>query len=384
LHRATKPAVYAEPISYADVQAIVRDSRRFPTPVNPVGSMMSVSSTFVNDGGTMVCLRKLDEMIGLVRVQAGCRLKKLNMWLQAHGLEVPFQAEIGESSVGSVTAGDTKESSIDGPGYFSAHVVAVTYVDENGALRTLSDLADGAAFYEFKCSFGLLGIIVECLVETRPATLCRSDVSVEGFATPAELVAALLTKRSQCDVLLAIVFLHELVSFFDQRFKADPGSTTPPESQPECDAFRLAKRLGIQHGFDGVEVPQPKGLVYSRADFANEYWRPSANERRLDFQYYEHDISQIERVITEAYAFTKSFQERTGYVPGGFAIYFVKRLAKEKKPYGLYSSGPGVSFSFDPICSNPAEPLWHSFRANIMNLPFTSWGPTPRRSRRNG
>jgi hypothetical protein len=180
LHRSTKPAVYAEPISYADVQAIVRDSARFPTPVNPVGSMMSVSSAFVNDGGTMVCLRKLDEVIGierdatgreLVRMQAGCRLKKLNMWLQAHGLEVPFQAEIGEASVGSVTAGDTKESSIDGPGYFSAHVVAVTFVDENGTLRTLSDLADGAAFYEFKCSFGLSGIIVECLVETRPATL---------------------------------------------------------------------------------------------------------------------------------------------------------------------------------------------------------------------
>jgi FAD binding domain len=377
LHRSTKPAVYAEPISYADVQAIVRDSARFPTPVNPVGSMLSVSSTFMNDGGTMVCLRKLDEMIGIerdatgrevVRVQAGCRLKKLNMWLQAHGLEVPFQAEIGEASVGSVAAGDTKESSIDGPGYFSAHVVAVTYVDENGALRTLSDLADGAAFYEFKCSFGLSGIIVECLVETRPATLCRSDVSVEAFTSPADLAAALLAKRSQCDALLAIVFLHQLVSFFDQRFKAGPGTTTPPESQPECDAFRLAKRLGIQHGFDGVEVPQPKGLVYSRADFVNEYWRPSTNERRLDFQYYEHDISQIERVITEAYAFTKSFQERTGYVPGGFATYFVKRLAKEKKPYGLYSSGPGVSFSFDPICSNPGEPLWQQFSREYNEL----------------
>ena len=184
----------------------------------------------------------------------------------------------------------------------------------------------------------------------------------------------LLTKRAQCDALLAIVFLHQLVSFFDQRFKAGPGIYTPPESQPECEAFRLAKRLGIQHGFDGVEVPQPKGLVYSRADFVNEYWRPSANERRLDFQYYEHDISQIERVVTEAYAFTKSFQERTGFVPGGFATYFVQRLAKEKKPYGLYSSGPGVSFSFDPICSNPAEPLWQQFSREYNDLAIRKLG----------
>ncbi|MBP6058904.1 MAG: hypothetical protein KA524_10930 [Nitrosomonas sp.] len=38
LSRSTQPAVYVEPISYADVQAIVRDIKQFPTPVHPVGS----------------------------------------------------------------------------------------------------------------------------------------------------------------------------------------------------------------------------------------------------------------------------------------------------------------------------------------------------------
>lgn len=119
-------------MSYADVQGIVRDEQHFPTPVHPVGAMLSVSATFMNDGGTLVCLRKLDEVLGVerdakgrevVRVQAGCRLKKLNLWLQTHGLEVGFQAEIGEATVGSVAVGDTKDSSLDAPGYFSAHVV---------------------------------------------------------------------------------------------------------------------------------------------------------------------------------------------------------------------------------------------------------------------
>src|SRR5882762_3177624 len=108
LSRATKPAVYVEPLSYADVQAVVRSADQFPTPVNPVGSMASVTPTLVNDGGTLLCTRKLDEVLGLerdeggrqvVRVQAGCRLKKLNMWLQARGVEAPFQAEIGEATV---------------------------------------------------------------------------------------------------------------------------------------------------------------------------------------------------------------------------------------------------------------------------------------------
>ena len=383
LSRTTKPAVYVEPISYADVQAVVRDSNRFPTPVNPVGSLLSVTSTFVNDGGTMLCTRKLDEIVGLehdavgrqiVRVQAGCRLKKLNMWLQARGVEIPFQAEIGESTVGSVAVGDTKESSLDGPGYFSAHVVGLTYVDDKGELQTLSDTKDGVAFYELKCSFGLSGIVVECQIEVRPATLCRSDISVVASNSPEALAAGLIRMREESNALLAIVFLHQLASFCDQRYKAGLGSTTPLASQPACDDFRVAKRLAIQRGFDGVEVPQPKGIVYSRHDFVNEYWRPSVDERRLDFQYYEHDSSEFERVIVESYKFTKAFQEATGFAPKGWATYFVNRLETEKKPFGLYSAGPGVSFSFDPLCSNPTDPLWQRFAQEYNKLAIHTLG----------
>ena len=384
LSRTTTPAVYVEPISYADVQAVVSDVKRFPTPVHPVGSLLSVTSTIVNDGGTMLCTRKLDEIIGLeqddagrrvVRVQAGCRLKKLNMWLQARGVEIPFQAEIGEATVGSVAVGDTKESSLDAPGYFSAHVIALTYVDDKGGLCTLSDHKDGAAFHEFKCSFGLSGIVVECQLEVRPSTLCRSDVSLVAFDSPENLAAGLIGMREESDALFAIVVLHQLASFCDQRHKAGLGLTTPASSQPACDEFRVAKRLTIQHGFDGVELPpQPKGLVYSRPDFVNEYWRPSASERRLDFQYYEHDLTQIHGVIVESFKFTKAFEKATGFAPRGWATYFVNRPEREKKPFGLYSGGPGVSFSFDPFCSNPTDPSWQRFAQEYNNLALRSLG----------
>lgn len=383
LTRTTRPAVYVEPVSVADIQAVVRDAGRFPTPVHPVGSLLSVTSTVVNDGGTMVCLRKLDGVIGLeqdgagrrvVRVAAGCRLKTLNLWLQARGWEVPFQAEIGEASVGSVAVGDTKESSLDGPGYFSAHVVGLSYVDDAGALRTLTEAEDGAAFHEFKCSFGLAGIVVEALVEVRPATLCRSDIAFAGFASPAELAAGLIQRRDGCDALLAIVFLNQLAAFLDQRHKAGPGAATPATAQPACEAFRAAKRLAIQHGFDGVEVPQPQGIVYSRADFVNEYWRPKADERRLDFQYYEHDVGQIGRVLAESYAFCKDFEQRTGYAPNGWATYFVHRPEAAKKPYGLYSGGPGLSFSFDPFCAHPADPRWQQFAREYNELAIRRLG----------
>lgn len=381
--RTTRPAVYVEPVSYADVEAVVRDTAQFPTPVHPVGSMLSVTSTIVNDEGTLLCTRKLDDVLGLerdatgrqvVRVQAGCRLKKLDTWLQAHGLEIPFQAEIGEATVGSVAVGDTKESSLDGPGYFSAHVVGITYVDEVGARRTLSDHADGAAFHRFKCSFGLSGIVLECLVEVRPATLCRSDVSIVAEQSPEKLAAGLSRLRDECDALFAVVILHQLAALCDQRYNAGAGAATPASSQPACEEFRLAKRLYIQRGGATAGVPQPKGVVYSRADFVNEYWLPTKDEPRLDFQYYEHDIGGFERVIAESYKFTKDFEQRTGFVPNGWATYFVRRPEKAQKPYGLYSGGPGVSFSFDPFCADPADKRWHQFSRDYNKLAIHGLG----------
>jgi len=381
--RSTVPAVYVEPVDYADVQAVVGNAARFPTPVHPVGSLMSVTDTFRNDGGTLVCLRKLDEVLGLeqdalgrrvVRVQAGCRLKKLNLWLQARGLEIPFQAEIGEATVGSVAVGDTKESSLDGPGYFSAHVTALTYVDEAGGLRALSDHEDGAVFHDFKCSFGLAGIVVECLVEVRSASLCRANVSLSVYPSPAELGEGLERLRAESDAVLGIVVLHQLAVFAEQRYLAGPGAATPEASQPACEEYRLAKRLAIQRGFDGVEVPQPQGLVFARHDFVNEYWRPSPEEPRLDFQYYEHDIGQMGRVLAESYRFTQDFEAQAGFAPKGWATYFVRRPAQEKKPYGLYSSGPGVSFSFDPFCSDPTDPQWQRFAREYNRLAIHELG----------
>ena len=387
--RETSPAVYVEPLSSADVQRVVGDPLRFPAPVSVVGALLSVTATVVNDGGTLLCTRKLDAILGLetdaagrqvVRVQAGCRLKKLHMWLQDRGLEIPFQAEIGDATVGSMAAGDTKDSSLDGPGYFSAGVTALTYVDQQGGLRTLDQTGDPVALAEFKCSCGLMGIIVECLVAVRPASLCRSRFSLLGKESPEQLAAAIRQMQGECDALWARVVLDRLGAMIDQRWKAGEGAMTPAASQPASDALRLQRRNWIQHGGAPPAVPGsqphtlPKELVYSRADFVNEYWRPQADEKRLDFQYYEHDLTNLERVLVESYAFTKRFQQEHGFAPHAWSLYFVHRREQAEKPFGLYSGGPGISFSFDPVFSNPVDLLWQRFARDYNQIAIHSLG----------
>lgn len=382
LSNSTKPAVYVEPINYEDVQAIVKDSGRFPSPVSPVGAMLSVSPTVVNDGGTLLCTLKLDEIKGIetdsrgrkiVRVQAGCRLKKLHVWLQSKGLEIPFQAEIGEATVGSVAVGDTKDSSLNGAGFFSAGVTGITYVNASGEIKTITDSDDGVDFYEFKCSFGLLGIVIECQIEVRPATLCTSRYSLHRFKSPDELADELVRLYRGSDAFFASVVLEKLFATCDQRYHAGPGSLTPGSSQPLFDQLRIAKRSVIQHGgfprpnTDNLQAPI-REITYSRADMVNEYWRPTVSEKRLDFQYYEHDLSNIKEVVSQSYAFSRAFAEKHSFVPNSWALYFVNRPESKKKPHGLYSGGKGVSFSFDPIFSNPSDPNWQLFAKEYNSL----------------
>jgi FAD/FMN-containing dehydrogenase len=383
----TRPAVYVEPLSDDDVRAVVADRAQFPGPVSPVGSMLSVTKTLVNDGGTLVCLRKLDAILGLerhgtgcdvVRVQAGCRLKKLHLWLQSRGLEMPFQAEVGEATVGSTAVGDTKDSSLDGPGYFSASVVGLRYVDDRGQLQTLDETTDPQALAEFKCSYGLGGVVVECLVTVRPAMLCRSRFSSAVAETPAWLAARLRQLHADCDALWATVSLDRLAAACDQRFRAGPGAVTPAASLPELDALRRRRCLAIQHGLAPREMGQPKPppaeLVYARADLVNEYWRPEPTESRLDFQFFEHDISGLERVVEESHAFTSRFSEAHGFSPHAWILYFVRRTERARKPFGLYSDGPGVSFSLDPVFSDPVDPRWQRFARDYNQLAIHELG----------
>ena len=172
--------------------------------------------------------------------------------------------------------------------------------------------------------------------------------------------------------------LDELTAACDQRFHAGAGAVTPAASLPQLDAMRLHRRRGIQHGLApqalGRPQPMPAELVYARADLVNEYWRPDRTESRLDFQFYEHDLPGLERVIAASHAFTTRFREQHGFSPHAWTLYFVHRPERAQKPFGLYSSGPGISFSFDPVFSDPVDPLWRRFARDYNQLAIHELG----------
>jgi hypothetical protein len=347
LHRSTRPAVYAEPITYADVQSLVHDGAR-------------------------------------LRVQAGCRLKKLNSWLQSRRLEIPFQAEIGEASVGSVAAGDTKESSLGGPGYFSAHVTALTYVGENGGLRALSDLKDGAAFHEFKCCFGLSGIIVECCVENSPGDAvpvrhfggdfcntgrtfssladqafpmrrlagARLFASARGLLRPASrLVPARLRRQNRSPS--AMNFVSPSV------WRSSMGSMASNFRNPRDLSIHgptSSTNIGAQRRANGGSISNILSTMFCSSNMSSSRPTPSPNR----------------------------FRKGQDMFPAALPPISCSVLRKRKNPSGSIPAVPEFPFPSTPSAQTQRSLCGSSSRANTTNLQSISWGPTPRRSRPNG
>eukprot|EP00624_Nannochloropsis_granulata_P002706 evm.model.NODE_235_length_25475_cov_36.991245.8 len=98
-----------------------------------------------------------------VSVQGGVTLINVHNYLVGQDLELPFAAEIGDATVGSLTSSISKDSGVGDPavtGSLYKSIVGVTYVNHMGLLVTLTDADNATALAHFKSSEGLLGIVV--------------------------------------------------------------------------------------------------------------------------------------------------------------------------------------------------------------------------------
>ena len=348
--RVTTPLRAIEIKTYQEVQAIVRDDLRFPGPILAVGSMHSVTNAIVNDKGTLMLMSGLSSILGLegegsdsvmVRVQAGCSLKALSIWLAERGYELAYQAEIGNATVGALCTGDSKDSVLDGPGYFSAYVRQVTYVDGEGELISIDEFANPAELAEFRCTFGLRGIVVECLVAVCKLRLYCSRFSVHRFAGVEELSLAIHSRIVEDQAFQANLLLPELAAGFAERSLADEEMQQTPEMLCSAEQNREERQQFVRQGGLGT--------------------KPSDLLPRLDFQLYEHDLPMLKDVLEKTLEFVKSFQALHEFKPHGWALYAVRRGPSSAKPYGLYSGGIGTSIILDPYFSDPLDGYWREF-----------------------
>lgn len=112
------PAVVVTPESVEKIQEIMRNPAKYPSPVRAVGSNHSTTACAVAEGGTIVNMRKLDQILGIgeheVTAQGGALYIDVALALEEQGKQLFVNVELGSLSMGSACTGGTKDASMPG------------------------------------------------------------------------------------------------------------------------------------------------------------------------------------------------------------------------------------------------------------------------------
>ena len=180
----SNPGIYAIPETAEDLQEIVRNKEKFPSPLVAIGSGHSNSGCNIVNGGTAVYMKKfhyINEPLlrrdsgeqpssDEVTVGAGMQLFEIHRFLAERKMQLPFTPEIGNATIGSVACCCLKDAAIgESSGIATKMIKAIRFIDANANNRTMKR---GDEEWEIMMSsHGLFFIIYEVVLDVLPMKL---------------------------------------------------------------------------------------------------------------------------------------------------------------------------------------------------------------------
>ncbi|KAL3436658.1 D-arabinono-1,4-lactone oxidase-domain-containing protein [Aspergillus tetrazonus] len=170
----SRPQLYIQPQSLAEIQKVVNLARRCRRRLVVVGSGhspsdLTCSSAWMVNLDNFNRILSVDRETGIVTVEAGIRLRDLGKQLeQDYGLTLSNLGSIDSQSIAGVIATGTHGSSL-AHGLISECIVSLTLMLANGQLVRCSADSNQALFRAALVSLGALGIVVEVSFRSEPS-----------------------------------------------------------------------------------------------------------------------------------------------------------------------------------------------------------------------
>ncbi|MDX1562251.1 MAG: FAD-binding protein [Gammaproteobacteria bacterium] len=167
-----------QPTAPKEIVQVMRDGKRYPSPVRALGSGSSVTRCVTANGGTVVDMSSMDRILSIegdsVTVQPGVRLLDLAEKLRQKGLELIGGIDLADRSVGGAVCGSGLEATISGNvSQFAGHALKLKVISPEGKRFVVSDSTKNLLGM-MRLSYGLLGIVYEVTLRVRP---------IRGFTT---------------------------------------------------------------------------------------------------------------------------------------------------------------------------------------------------------
>jgi len=197
-----RPAVIVKPQTLDEVVRIVGDKSNYPSPVRAVGKLHSPAPCSADDGGTMLDMTGMTRILKIgadfVTAEAGALYIDVAEELARHGMQFHINTEIGNVTLGAAACAATKDSSFIGSSQWaqvSSFVSGLKVVRPDGTVMSYTESEHAQEMRLLRCSYGLLGVIVEVTLKTQPLTAVSAEHRIYTLAKFRQAVPELVAQN---------------------------------------------------------------------------------------------------------------------------------------------------------------------------------------------
>jgi hypothetical protein len=193
--------VYAETI--AQIQSVLKDADRFPSPVRAMGSYHSLTPCASSDG-TIVNMSRMNQVLEIdeermtLTAQAGLQFVAASRALRARNLQFMTNIEIGNMTLGAAACCHSKDA-LDGIefGQVNSYVTRIKWVTPSGELAEASEDGSPELLRMVRSSYGLCGIVYEVTFRVKRVEAARLQYLPRPLDTLTEAEVSQIISKSE-------------------------------------------------------------------------------------------------------------------------------------------------------------------------------------------
>ena len=377
----TTPKQLVYPTTVAEIQAVLKDTSRYPSPVRAMGSHHSLTPCAISDGtivnmSKMTRVLKIDRAKETITAEAGLQYIDAAKALRQENLQFMLNIEIGNLTLGSAACCHTKDG-LDGHefGQVCSYVTGIKWVNPAGELEEASEESNPDLLRKVRSSYGLCGVIYEVTLRVKPIEAAQftylpraveelTEAEVNGIIDKSEgLVCWTLGRTSvfqtkkrvnEAGALAKLqaqgrrALWNNIAAFWARA--ADQYLEGPLETLAQDTAVRLTRSLFFSLQMTG-------GLHIMNPDKIIDY-RHTDEPARYAFTFWAFPRQEWLAALRAYLDFADDHYKRNGFrcnMPLG--SYFIRKDEGSLLSY----SGDGDVFSLDPIHAPSDQAAWDRF-----------------------
>lgn len=371
------PEVVVDAQSAEDIIEILINKEKYPSPVRAVGSNHSTTRCATADGGTVVNMTQMNQILDFgsdtVTTQAGALYIDVAKELEKRGLQFFVNVELGNLTMGSASCGGTKDASMPGEfGQVCSYAVAFKLITPAGEILEVTE-SDPELLQIMRSSYGLLGIIYEVTFKVqsiRPMAMYHEGYSLDEFINKLPE----LTSRGESMMLYLFPFLNKVsveyrkytddTSFskrFVWRFRNWVWASLAPFFAYFVTRFIAFKpfRYFLVDWFNRLTLVVQQLLLKGPGTSPTEQiirYPHNSDVRRYTFSIWGFAEADYPRVIREYYDFCKTYYREHGYRCNMLSVGY--RVSADESSLFSYSSHGNV-MTLDPVSTGDSG--WQGF-----------------------